>query len=106
VYGSNRLAKIVVHDLATFGMPTQLAGSGAEGELTKVQFDAPSFYVDNKGIFFHCDADTPDKVPASTLKNAVQAFAKIYDDVNKLELKDLQAPPSERPGAAASDQGQ
>lgn len=106
VYGSNRLAKIVVHDLATFGMPSQLAGSGAEGELTKVQFDAPSFYVDNKGIFFHCDADTPDKVPASTLKNAVQAFAKIYDDVNKLELKDLQAPPSERPGAAASDQGQ
>ena len=106
VYGSQQLAHIVAHDMATFGMPSQLSGSGAEGELTKVQFDAPSFYIDNKGIFFHCDGDTPDKVPASTLKNAVQAFAKIYNDINKLELKDLQAPPSERPGAVDPDQGQ
>jgi hypothetical protein len=99
VYGSERLARTLVHDMATFGMPTQIAASGAEGELTKVQFDAPSFYIDNKGAFFHCDADTPDKVPPNVLRNAVQAFAKIFNDVNQLELKDLQAPPSERPGA-------
>jgi hypothetical protein len=106
VYGSDQLAHMVVHDLATFGMPTQRSASGAEGELTRVQFDAPSFYIDNKGAYFHCDADTPDKVPADTLRNAVQAFAKIYTDLDKLELKDLQAPPSERAGAAEHDQGQ
>jgi len=99
VYGSEKLARLVVHDFATFGVPTQLGAGGAEGELTKVQFDAPSFYIDNKGIFFHCDADTPDKVPANGLRNAVQAFAKIYNEINKFDLKDLQAPPSERPGA-------
>jgi hypothetical protein len=99
VYGSEKLARLIVHDFATFGVPTQLGAGGAEGELTKVQFDAPSFYIDNKGIFFHCDTDTPDKVPANGLKNAVQAFAKIYNDINKLDLKDLQAPPSQRPGA-------
>jgi peptidase M28-like protein len=101
VYGSERLARLVVRDFATFGVPTQIAAGGAEGELTQVQFDAPSFYIDNKGIFFHTDADTPDKVPVSALKNAVQAFVKIYDDINTLDLKDLQAPPSERPGAAS-----
>lgn len=106
VYGSNQLTHLIVHDLATFGMPTQLKASGAEGELTKVQYDAPSFYIDNKGVYFHCDADTPDKVPAETLRNAVQAFAKIYTDLDKIDLKDLQAPPTERPGAAEHDQGQ
>ena len=106
VYGSSPLAHLIVRDLAMFGMPTQLGASGAEGELTRVQFDAPSFYIDNKGAYFHCDADTPDKVPADTLRNAVQAFAKIYTDIDKMDLKDLQAPPSERPGAVEHDQGQ
>ena len=93
------------HERRTFPLPDWMA-SGAEGELTRVQFDAPSFYIDNKGAYFHCDADTPDKVPADTLRNAVQGFAKIYTDIDKMELKDLQAPPSERPGAAEHDQGQ
>jgi hypothetical protein len=30
----------------------------------------------------------------------VQAFSKIYEDINMLDLKDLQAPPSSRPGGA------
>ena len=102
VYGSERLARIVVRDLATFGVPTQIAAGGSAGEAAQVQFEAPSFYLDNKGTFFHTDADTPDKIPASGLKNAAQAFAKIYNDINMLELKDLQAPPSDRPAAATS----
>jgi len=32
-------------------------------------------------------------VPATGLRTAVQAFAKIFDDVNKVDLKDLQPPP-------------
>ena len=100
VYGSDRLAKIVVDDYATFGVPTQIAGAGSAGQLARVQFDAPSFYLHNKGVYYHCDQDTPDKVPESTLRNAVQAFAKIFNDVNKLDLSDLQPPPSSRPGAA------
>jgi hypothetical protein len=104
VYGSDRLAHIVVDDYATFGVPTQIAGGGSAGQLARLQFDAPSFYLHNKGVYYHCDGDTPDKVPESTLRNAVQAFAKIFNDVNKLDLKDLQPPPSSRPGAAESSQ--
>ena len=102
VYGSERLARVISRGLATFGVPTQLAQGGSAGEAANVQFDAPSFYLDNKGTFFHTDADTPDKIPASGLRNAAQAFAKIYNDINMLDLKDLQAPPSDRPAAATS----
>ena len=101
VYGSERLARVIARGLATFGVPTQLAQGGSAGEMAQIQFDAPSFYLDNKGTFYHTDADTPDTIPASGLRNVVQAFAKIYDDVNTLDLKDVQAPPSERPAAAA-----
>jgi len=102
VYGSDRLAHIVVDDYATFGVPTQLAGGGSAGQLASMQFDATSFYLHNKGVYYHCDADTPDKVPESTLKNAVQAFAKIFNDVNKLDIKDLEPPASSRPGASVT----
>jgi hypothetical protein len=102
VYGSERLARTIARGLATFGVPTQLAQGGSAGEAANVQFDAPSFYLDNKGTFFHTDADTPDKIPASGLKNVVQAFAKIYDDVNMMDLKDVQPPASDRPPAATS----
>jgi hypothetical protein len=101
VYGSERLARTIARGLATFGVPTQLAQGGSAGEAANVQFDAPSFYLDNKGTFYHTDADTPDKIPASGLKNVVQAFAKIYDDINMVDVKDLQAPPSDRPGAVS-----
>jgi hypothetical protein len=104
VYGSDRLAHIVVDDYATFGVPTQIDGAGSAGQLARLQFDAPSFYLHNKGVYYHCDEDTPDKVPASALKNAVQAFAKIFNDVNKLDLKDLQPPAASRPEAVTSTQ--
>lgn len=106
VYGSDRLAHIVVDDYALFGVPTQTMGGGSAGQLARLQFDAPSFYLHNKGVYYHCDADTPDKVPEAALKNTVQAFAKIFNDVNKVDLKDLQPPPSSRPGAADADRGQ
>jgi hypothetical protein len=38
VYGSDRLAHIVVDDYATFGVPTQIAGAGSAGQLARVQF--------------------------------------------------------------------
>jgi hypothetical protein len=93
-----------VDGYAAFGVPTQIAGAGSAGQLARVQFDAPSMYLHNKGVYYHCDEDTPDKVPESGLKNAVQAFAKIFNDVNKLDLKDVQPPPSSMPAAAALEE--
>jgi len=105
VYGSDRLAHIVADDYALFGVPTQIAGAGSAGQLARIQFDAPSFYLHNKGVFYHSDADVPSIVPEDSLRNAVQAFCKIFNDVNKLNLGELQPPASAKP-KATSDQGQ
>ena len=105
VFGSDRLAHIIADDYALFGVPTQIAGGGSAGQLARIQFDAPSFYLHNKGVFYHSDGDVPDIVPEDSLRNAVQAFCKIFNDVNKLDLRELQPPASSRPKASA-DQGQ
>jgi hypothetical protein len=97
VYGSDKLANIVADDYAQFGVPTQINEGGSPGELSRVQFQAPSFTLHNKGVFYHADSDTPDVVPMDGLRNVVQAFCKIFNDINRVDLKDLQAPPERRP---------
>ena len=97
VYGSEQLAHIVRDDYALFGVPTQVMGGGSAGQLARIQFDAPSFYLHNKGVFYHSDADVPAVVPEDGLKTAVEAFVKIFNDVNKVDLKNLQPPPASMP---------
>jgi hypothetical protein len=92
VYGSDRFAAIVRDSFAAFGVPTHLEQGGSAGQLRPVQWDAPSFYLHNKGVYYHSSADTPAIVPAQGLRTATQAFARIVDEVNKLELKDLRSP--------------
>jgi hypothetical protein len=89
VHGSDRLAAIVRDSFALFGVPTQMEQGGSAGQLRPVQWDAPSFYLHNKGVYYHASADTPDIVPAAGLRTATQAFARIFDEVNRLELQDL-----------------
>lgn len=100
VYGSDRLAEIVRTDYAMFGIATEMTEGGSPGELARTQFDAPSFYLHNKGVYYHTDADVPGIVPENTLRNAVQAFVKIFNDVNQVDLADLEPPDSRRPAAA------
>jgi hypothetical protein len=83
-------------------VPTQIAPGGSAGELRAVQFDAPSFYLHNKGVYYHASNDTPDVVPATGLRTAVQAFAKIFDDVNKLDLPELRSAPVAAPATAST----
>jgi hypothetical protein len=91
VYGSGRLANLIRENFALFGVPTQLEPGGSSGQLRSVQWDAPSFYLHNKGVYYHSSADTSDVVPAEGLKTATQAFAKIFDDINRIDLNDLRA---------------
>jgi hypothetical protein len=91
VHGSDRLARIVADGFAMFGVPTHVEPGGSSGELRAVQWDAPSFYLHNKGVYYHASTDTVDIVPAEGLRTATQAFAKIFDEVNRFDLRDLRA---------------
>ena len=97
VYGSDLLARTVRDDYAAFGVPTQVNEGGSPGELARIQFQAPSFYLHNKGVYYHADADSPAIVPEDSLRNAVQAFCKIFNDINKVDMKDLKPPASSMP---------
>ncbi len=42
--------------------------------------------------YFHTDQETPETVPWTGLEASTRAYARIIDEVNKLELADLQRP--------------
>lgn len=47
--------------------------------------------------YFHTDKETPETVPWTGLEATARAYARIIDEVNKLELKVLQRPPQPLP---------
>jgi hypothetical protein len=91
VGGSDRLKGIVGSAFKEFGVaiysrPETRPG----GELGVVYTDAPSFHIIDHA-FYHTDLDTAAIVPEAGLEAAVRAFAKIIDEVNKVDLAGLKA---------------
>src|SRR5437867_8592688 len=91
VGGSDRLKAIVANSFKTFGVsiysrPETRPG----GELGVVYTDAPSFHIIDHA-FYHTHLHTAAIVPEAGLEAAVRAFAKIIDEVNKVDLSGLQA---------------
>ena len=94
---SPRLAQILVEDFKLFGVALYELPStrfGVAGDLVKFTEDAPGIEVIESNAFYHSDLDTPDIVPAAGLESITRAYAKIIDDINKLDLKDIVDAPS------------
>jgi len=92
VGGSDRLKAIVADSFKTFGIaiysrPETRPG----GELGVVYTDAPSFHIIDHAIY-HTDLDRAELVPEPGLEAAVRAFAKIIDEVNKVDMAGLRGP--------------
>jgi Peptidase family M28 len=93
VGGSPRFADITVKALQEFGVPVfaepNLRGAGEINTTYKL---APSFEVINEApTYFHSDQD--DSVPPTGLENITRAYAKVINEVNKVDLRDLQRTP-------------
>ena len=89
--GSQKLVDIGVKSFDAFGVPTYTGTDGvAFAEISSVSHLVPSFGVINVDTYYHSSAETPDKVPWTGLGAVTRAFAKIIDDVNKVDIKDLQ----------------
>jgi hypothetical protein len=88
-----RLEKIVADAFQEFGVPAwrQPSDKPPAGDLGPFYTFVPGLvYQSNDFVFFHTDANTPETVPWTGLEAITRADAKIIDEVNKLELKDLQ----------------
>jgi len=86
VHGSDALAAIALNAWKTFGV-TVFDGmeTAASGDMGSVSRDLPTIQLIVSPIFYHSDHDTPDTVPAQGLAASARAYAKIIDEVNKLD---------------------
>jgi hypothetical protein len=89
VGGSDELKAIVKKSLNEYGMALYSRPEGRPGgELSQVFTDAPSFHIIDHTVY-HTDMDTLQAVPAYGLEQSARSFAKIIDEVNKLDLGQL-----------------
>jgi Zn-dependent M28 family amino/carboxypeptidase len=95
------LTKIAVNAWREFGLWRwdRQSQKPPNGDLDPFRLFLPGVDAQsNDFFFFHTDANTAETVPWTGLEAATRSYARIIDEVNKLDLKDLQRPPEPDPG--------
>jgi hypothetical protein len=64
----------------------------SSGEMGIMARDLPTIQVIRSPVTKHTDQDIPEWVPAVGLEQVARAYAKIIDEVNKLDRRDILAP--------------
>jgi hypothetical protein len=94
VYGSDALANIALNAYRTFGVAVyHEMEPNASGDMGQASLDAPSVQMIESPAFYHTDHDTPDIVPAAGLEAVGRAYAKLIDQVNKVDRRELLGTP-------------
>jgi Zn-dependent M28 family amino/carboxypeptidase len=90
VNGSTALAALALNAYKSFGVTIyDRMEPSASGDMGHVDRDAPAVQLIESPVWYHTDHDTPDVVPAAGLEAAARAYAKIIDQVNKLDRRQL-----------------
>ena len=90
VYGSPSLLEIALQSFARFNVGlTADMDPNASGEMGSVARDAPSMQVITSPEVKHAEQDTGEWVPAVGLEEITRAYARIIDELNKLDRKEL-----------------
>jgi hypothetical protein len=93
VGGSPKLGEIVVKAFDSFGVATYAVPERtAAGEMGRYQTHAPSMQVIDTGLYWHSDHETPEIIPPTGLAAITRAYARIINELNRVEIKDLQRP--------------
>jgi hypothetical protein len=90
VYGSPKVMNTALHSFSHFNVGiTADMDPNASGEMGSMARDVPSIQVITSPEIKHAEDDTPEWVPSAGLENIARAYAKIIDEVNKLDKKDI-----------------
>lgn len=90
VWGSPSLMNIALDSFGRFNVGiTADMDPGASGEMGSMARDVPTMQVITSPEIKHTEQDTPEWVPASGLEEITRAYARIIDEVNKLDRKQL-----------------
>ena len=87
--GSERLREIVFSTFSKYGIATFPDLQNGQGEMNWAKEDAPSVQILRSPDDKHSDADTIEWVAVTGLEAVARAHARIIDDANRLERKDL-----------------
>lgn len=89
------LQAIAVQAFREFGVATYVEPNPVPpaGDLGRFWRFVPGLATSEFYHYFHTDQETPETVPWTGLEASTRAHARIIDEVNKLELRDLQRPP-------------
>ncbi len=91
--GGPKLAPIVTKDWDLFGISRYVkATASGSGDLGALDHLAPSIDLIQATPFYHSDHDTLDSISLWGIEAVTRSYAKIIDDLNKVELGDLAWP--------------
>jgi Peptidase family M28 len=92
VHGSKNLLDIALTSFSRFNVGiTADMDPNASGEMGSIARDAPSIQVITSPEVKHTEQDSPEWVPANGLEQVGRAYARIIDELNKLDRKDIVA---------------
>jgi len=93
------LQEIAVNAFREFGVSFYLDPNPRPpaGDLTRVFRFVPGVATSDFYHYFHTDLETPETVPWTGLEASTRAYARIVDEVNKLDLSVLQRPEEPTP---------
>jgi hypothetical protein len=91
VHGSPKLLHATLESFARFNVGiTADMDPGASGEMGSMARDVPSIQVITSPEIKHTEQDTAAWVPSAGLEQIARAYARIVDEVNRLDRRDLQ----------------
>jgi hypothetical protein len=94
INGSERLFDLTLKAYATFGVGVVAdMDPNASGDMGVVAKDLPSIQIIRSPVTKHTDDDKPEWVPAAGLEAVARSYARVIDEVNKLDRKDIAAAP-------------
>jgi hypothetical protein len=90
INGSERLFDTVLKSYAIFGVGLIAdMDPNASGDMGVVAKDIPSIQIIRSPVTKHTDDDKPEWVPAAGLEAVARSYARIIDEVNKLDRSQL-----------------
>jgi Peptidase family M28 len=102
VFGSKDLLDVALTSFSRFNVGvTADMDTNASGEMGAVARDAPSIQVITSPEPKHTEQDGPEWVPANGLEQIARAYARIIDEVNKLDRQQI-VPSTASTNSAAS----
>ncbi|PCI75951.1 MAG: hypothetical protein COB20_11710 [SAR86 cluster bacterium] len=89
INGSAELQRLTLQAFDDFGIPRWAETGGPTGEIRPIANAVPSIVLMHAGVLLHSNIETAGAVPAISLAATTRAYARIIDEVNRLEASRL-----------------